>query len=56
MEQETFDQAAIHAYLELIALNMRAWQPEVSAWIHSDEGSVALGELLAIVPCSPTIH
>jgi len=56
MEQETLDDAAIHAYLELIALNMRAWRPEVSKWLHSDESAATLEKLLAIVPCSPSIH
>jgi hypothetical protein len=46
----------IHAYLELISLNMRAWRPEVAAWIHSEDSADALGKLLAIVPCSPSIH
>lgn len=56
MEQQYLDDAAIHAYLELIALNMRAWRPEVAEWLHSDEGADALEKLLAIVPCSPVIH
>lgn len=56
MEQQYLNDEAIHAYLELIALNMRAWRPEVSAWLHSEEGSDALGRLLAVVPCSPSIH
>lgn len=50
------DSAAIQAYLELLALNMRSWKPEVSAWLHSEASAPALGELLAVVPCSPTIH
>ena len=56
MQQEYLDEAAIHAYLELIELNMRVWRPEVAAWLHSDESAEALGRLLAIVPCSPTVH
>jgi hypothetical protein len=56
MEQHTLNEAAVHAYFELIALNMRSWQPEVAAWLHSDAGAAALGQLLAVVPCSPTVH
>lgn len=47
---------AIRAYLGLIELNMRAWQPEVSEWLHSQEAEAPLKELLTIVPCSPTVH
>ena len=56
MEQQYLKTEAIQAYLELLALNMRVWRPEVSAWIHSEEGADALGKLLAAVPCSPSIH
>ena len=56
METETLNQAAVHAYFELIALNMRSWQPDVAAWLHSDQSAAALGQLLAMVPCSPTVH
>ena len=56
MESPTLNEAAVHAYFELIALNMRSWQPEVDAWLHSEDSAVALGQLLAIVPCSPTLH
>jgi hypothetical protein len=56
MEQHILDDVSVHAYLELIALNMRSWQPEVAAWLHSDQGAAALGQLLAVVPCSPTVH
>ena len=56
METQDLHQAAVHAYLELIELNLRSWQPEVSAWLHSEESAAALARLLAIVPCSPTVH
>ena len=56
MPQEYLDDAAINAYLELIALNMKVWRPEVAAWLHSKDAEAPLRELLAIVPCSPTIH
>jgi len=56
MEIQDLQQAAIHAYLELIELNMRSWQPEVSAWLHSDDSAAALARLLAAVPCSTTVH
>lgn len=53
---QELQQAAVHAYLELIELNMRSWQPEVAAWLHSDESAAELARLLAAVPCSPTLH
>jgi hypothetical protein len=56
MEQQYLDDAAIQAYLQLMALNMRSWKPDVAAWLHSDAGHVALGQLLVVVPCSPTVH
>jgi hypothetical protein len=56
MQQEYLDDAAIQAYLKLIELNMGSWRPEISDWLHSDESRPALGRLLAIVPCPPTLH
>lgn len=56
MEQQYLDDAAIQAYLQLVALNMRSWKPDVAAWLHSDAGTIALGQLLIAVPCSPTVH
>ena len=56
MEQEYLDDTAIQAYLQLMALNMRSWKPDVAAWLHSDAGTHALGQLLIVVPCSPTVH
>ena len=56
METQELPRSAIYAYLELIELNMRSWQPEVSAWLHSEESTEALANLLAAVPCSPTVH
>ncbi len=56
MEPQYLSQAAIHAYLELVELNMRSWQPEVAEWLHSDASAEALSQLLAIVPCSPSVH
>lgn len=56
MEPQYLNDAAIHAYLELIELNMRAWRPEVAEWLHSEASADALGKLLAIVPCSPSVH
>lgn len=56
MEAQYLNDAAIHAYLELIALNMRSWRPEIAEWLHSDDGAEALARLLAVVPCPPTIH
>jgi hypothetical protein len=56
MEAQYLNDAAIHAYLELIELNMGSWRPEISAWLHSGESAAALNQLLALVPCSPTVH
>lgn len=56
METQILSREAIHAYLELIELNMRSWRPEVAAWLHSEESTEQLAQLLSIVPCSPTVH
>jgi hypothetical protein len=56
MESNELRPAAIHAYLELIALNLGSWRPDVAAWLHSEDGESALRALLAAVPCSPTVH
>jgi len=56
METVNLPDGAIHAYLKLIELNMTSWQPQVAEWLHSEDAEPSLKELLAIVPCSPTIH
>jgi hypothetical protein len=56
MEAQYLSHEAIHAYLELIELNMRSWRPEVAEWLHSDESAEQLAQLLLAVPCSPTVH
>lgn len=56
MENEELNDAAVQAYLDLIALNMRVWRPEVAEWLHSPEAEGPLKQLLTIVPCSPTVH
>jgi hypothetical protein len=56
MQTEFLPDAAVHAYLRLIALNMTLWKPKVAEWLHSEDAEPELKELLAIVPCSPTIH
>jgi hypothetical protein len=48
--------ASVQAYLRLLELNLGAWKPDVENWLHSEEASPALRELLAFVPCSPTLH
>ncbi len=55
-QQPEFHAIATHAYLELVALNMRLWRPEVADWLHSDEAHAPLMQLLTVVPCSPTVH
>ena len=47
---------AVHAYLKLIELNMTSWKPQVAEWLHSEGAEPSLKQLLAIVPCSPTVH
>jgi hypothetical protein len=48
--------AAINAYLKLIELNMASWQPHISQWLHSEDAEPSVKQLLALVPCSPTLH
>jgi hypothetical protein len=49
-------EAAIHAYRQLLQLNFESWKPEVYDWLHSEDAEPVLKELLAVVPCSVTIH
>jgi hypothetical protein len=56
MERELLPDFAIKAYLELVELNMGSWRPEVAKWLHSEDAEAPLRNLLAAVPCSPTIH
>jgi hypothetical protein len=49
-------EAAFQAYRKLIQLNMESWKPEVNDWLHSEEAEPLLKELLALVPCSGTVH
>jgi hypothetical protein len=49
-------EAVIQAYRRLIQLNMESWKPEVNNWLHSEEAEPVLEELLAMVPCSGTVH
>jgi hypothetical protein len=49
-------EAVIQAYRRLIQLNMESWKPEVNDWLHSQEAEPVLEELLAMVPCSGTVH
>ena len=56
MEAPYLPTEAIHAYLKLIELNLSGWKPQVEAWLHSEAAELPLQQLLAIVPCSPTVH
>jgi hypothetical protein len=56
METTELPDVAIHAYLKLIELNLAAWKPQVAEWLHSEDAELPLRELLAHVPCSPTVH
>ncbi len=49
-------EAVIQAYRRLVQLNMESWKPEVNNWLHSEEAEPVLEELLAMVPCSGTVH
>jgi len=49
-------EAVIQAYRRLIQLNMESWKPEVNNWLHSEEAEPVLEKLLAMVPCSGTVH
>jgi hypothetical protein len=56
METEFLPDASIQAYLRLMALNLGSWKPQVAEWLHSEDAELELKELLAFVPCSPTVH
>jgi len=56
MQHEQMEVIAARAYLELVALNMRLWKPEVADWLHSEDAEAQLKQLLAVVPCPPTLH
>lgn len=56
MESIEIPAVSVQAYIKLIELNLAAWKPDVENWLHSEEASPALRELLALVPCSPTLH
>jgi hypothetical protein len=55
METE-LNEAAVKAYLRLIALNLGSWKPQVAEWLHSEDAAPELRDLLVRVPCSPTVH
>lgn len=48
--------AAVHAYLRLLELNLGSWKPTVAEWLHSEDAEPSLKQLLVLVPCSPTLH
>ena len=56
MENVEVPEQVLNAYLRLIELNLGSWKPQVAAWLHSPEAEAPLKELLAMVPCSPTLH
>jgi len=49
-------EAMLHAYQRLMQLNMESWKPEVADWLHSEEASQELRDLLIAVPCAPVIN
>jgi hypothetical protein len=51
-----WQEAEIRAYLRLLELNLASWKPQVAEWLHSEDSTTALRQLLAAVPCSPTRH
>jgi hypothetical protein len=56
MDTTELPDAAIHAYLRLMELNMASWKPQVAEWLHSEDAEPSLKQLLVMVPCSPTLH
>jgi len=56
MDAEYVPSAVINAHLQLMALNFQSWKPDVEKWLHSEEAAPSLQQLLAHVPCSPTLH
>ncbi len=56
MDAENVPIAIINAHMRLIALNFQSWKPDVEKWLHSVEAQESLRQLLAHVPCSPTLH
>ncbi len=56
METTNIPEAAINAHFQLIAINLGSWKPEVEEWLHSEEAEGPLQQLLANVPCPPTLH
>jgi hypothetical protein len=56
MDTTDLPEAAIHAYLRLMELNMGSWKPKVAEWLHSEDAEPQLKQLLVMVPCSPTLH
>jgi hypothetical protein len=48
--------AAIHASRQLIAINQKSGELEMQEWLESEVAESLLTELLANIPCSPTIH
>ena len=56
VETTNIPEAAINAHFQLIAINLGSWKPEVEEWLHSEEAEGPLQQLLAHVPCPPTLH
>lgn len=56
METFKIPAVSVQAYIRLLELNLGAWKPDVENWLHSAEANAELRELLAFVPCSPTVH
>jgi hypothetical protein len=56
MQHDLMNDISAQAWLELVALNMRLWRPEVADWLHSEAATAPLKQLLAVVPCPPEVH
>ena len=52
----TIPAASVEAYRQLMALNLRSWDPEVADWLHSEDAEPVLAQILLHVPCSATHH
>lgn len=56
METINLPEVVVDAHFRLIALNFESWKPDIAEWLHSEQAETELQQLLALVPCSATIH
>jgi len=46
----------IHAWQQLLMLNLESYKPRVTDWLHSEDAKLVLKQLLVNVPCAGRIH